>query len=407
MKSKPSYLMDKVVEILMKRYAVEKIIGWKKLRWVLVCSIISFLIFQVTWILCSDVNNLYIKFLILMGAVISLSLCWAFAWKSIGRIIPKFVLIGMLGWIFIIVNITPNLIIGEKWGLKEKSIPGNSEPQIKYNPQHGAEKKPGTEAGDQEITSGQHSTSWPLSRLLNLNEKETEITGKKPNLNFEDYCKTFFFPILILEGQKIHPNKQQILIVTTHSEYITYIFIQLVFCLVVCILLFINISTYRIVFSEVPGKKTASKHSCTLWYIDHFQREENTKNLLIMLCVSFIGIAYFSLNYFLFFWVVTFIATIFLFRWEIEERGKNHKKLSRSVLFVILAQVFSSISGEILFLILLPLYTDIGKDYKLFNLYDSVVLGWLIFLGSAVTVLIGIVTQVIWSGKRMTDRLRK
>jgi hypothetical protein len=397
MKSKPSYLMDKVEEILMKRYAVEKIIGWKKLFCVSLCSIISFLIFQVTWILCSDVSNLYVKFFILMVAVISLSLCWGFAWKSIGKIIPKFVLIGMLGWIFIISNITPSLIIGDKWGLKENFIPEKSEQQTKNNAQHMKGKALKNGEDSQDKAPRQHSTSWPISRLLNLNEKETEIIGTKPTI--PEYLKSFLFPILILKDKQTHPNKQQILNVTNCSEYNAYIYVHIGLCLVVGILLFLNISTYR-------KSGTTPENSCLFYLINHHQREENTKNYLILLCVSLIGIAYFSLNYFLFFWVVTFIATIFLFRWEIEERGKNHKKLSRSVLFVILAQVFSSITGEILFLILLPLYTDIGKDYKLFNLYDSVVLGWLIFLGSAVTVLIGIVTQVIWSGKRMTDRLR-
>ena len=377
-KKGPDSFLERIIDILMKRYAVEKIIGWKKLLCVIVCSIISFFTFQVTWILCSYASNLYVKFLILMGAVIFLSLCWRFAWKSIGRIIPKFVLIGMLGWIFIIVNITPNLIIGDKWGLKENVSPYAGEDR-------------------QDKAPGQHSTSWPISRLLNLNEKETGITGKKPNIC--EYLESFLFPIRILRGKQVHPSKQQILNVANRSEYNVYIYFQIGICLIVGILLFLNISTYR-------KNRSTAENSCSFYLIDHRQREENTKTYLILLCVSLIGIAYLSLNYFLFFWVVTFIATVFLFRWEIEERGKNHKKLSRSVLFVILAQVFSSITGEILFLILLPLYTDIGKDHKLFNLYDSVVLGWLIFLGSAVTVLIGIVTQVIWSGKRMTDRLR-
>jgi hypothetical protein len=55
---------------------------------------------------------------------------------------------------------------------------------------------------------------------------------------------------------------------------------------------------------------------------------------------------------------------------------------------------------------MIPVYTFIHNEYMVFNIYDSIVLGWAIILGSSVTVLLGIITQVIWSGRRMTEELK-
>jgi hypothetical protein len=370
----PSYLMKRVEDILMKRYAVEKFIGLKEFFCIMVFSLISFLVFQGAWIIISIWgDNIFKKFLVVMAALFILILFWGYAWKIIGKIIPKFVLIGMLGWIFIIVNITPNLIIGDKWGVKK-------------------------EIACMQIKNGTHSISLPLNRLLNLNENETKMTDgdSTPQLN---YIESFFLPILILNNKQIHPGKRKVLNIVNNSQFRVYFYIHIGLCVFFYSMLFFTITTYK-------KRDVSSGNFLFLYSTNHLQREKNTELYLYMTILLSLNIAYYSLNYFILFWVITFMASIFLFRWEIKESGKSHKLLSRSVLFVILAQIFSSITGEILFLVLLPIYTDIGKGYKLFNLYDSIVLGWLIFLGSAVTVLIGIVTQVVWSGKRMTEKIR-
>lgn len=386
-----SHLMDKVIEILMKRYAVEKIIPLRKLIEVMGYAVLSFLIFQAFWLVSLIISNSYKRFLVLIAAIVILSFFWGRSWKLIGNIIPKFVLIGMLGWIFIIVNITPNLIIGDKWGVINEKVPEHLDNPFSTEAKENKKEIP-------------YSISLPISRLFNLNEKE--LNSKKIDQEKKKYCKGFMHcigifisPIAILEkkpGENL--NKRKIADIIKSNEYIIFLIVMLLCTLIVFIDLLLTVSTYW-------DKKRSFKWFC-FYSIKSSQRENEIPLKLAVFCIFLSGISYFSLNYFLLFWIISFVATIFLFRWEIKERGQNHKKWSRSILFVFLTQVFSSISGEILFLLFFPLYTEASPQYPVFNLYDSIVLGWIIILGSSVTVFIGIVTQVIWSGRRMTERMK-
>lgn len=380
----PSHLKEGLKNLLEKRYAVEKMVGFKKLLWVMGLSFFSFAVFQIVIIvLSSGIENLFSKYLLISFAIIILSSLWAVTWKLVGEMFPKFVFIGLLGWLFIIVNITPNLIIGDQWGVKAES--GIS--------------APGNEAGRTENKSRHFSSSMPLNRFLSLSDRETGKADSKCNYNILNYIERFAFPILLLRDCETHCGKRQVLQAIDYPESkIAPIFQVLVF-LFFYFCLFFNISTYK--DDAKPRKWTEF-----LYKRNHLEREKRTWQYLVVVCVSLFSIGFFSLNYFVLFWIMAFLAAIFLFKWEIKQHGKCHKPWSRSILLVILAQFFSSITGEILFLALMPAYTDIGKDYVLFSISDTIVLGWLIFLGSTVTVLIGILTQVLWSGKRMTEEIR-
>jgi hypothetical protein len=378
-KGEPDFLVDRIRDILMKRYAVEKIIELPQLTCIFFLALLSFVLFQVFWVICTVFIGNFWKIIVEIGVIICLALCWRKAWKIIGEIIPKFVWIGLLGWFFIAANIIPNLVISNSWQLDESNIHGDKAVSDK-NP---------------ETKTGKTSISIPMTRFFNFNERKSKPTDgeKAQQISLINYLETFIAPFNMLDEKdrrKIEAPDSDIL------KLCRYALLLLGFVLFLDI--FFSVSIYN------RNKKKNRFYS--FFSIPATKREKDIRRKLVLFSIVLLIFSAVSFNYFVLFWVLSFLTTIFIFRWEIQQRGQNHKPLSRAVLFVFLTLLFSSISGEILLLTLFPVYTLMSGNILVFHHYDTIVLGWVVLLGSSVTVLLGIVTQVIWSGRRMTEKLK-
>jgi hypothetical protein len=368
-KKAPDFLVDRIRDILMKRYAVEKVIELPQLICIFFLAFLSFVLFQVFWVISTAFIGNFWKIIVKIVVIFCMAVCWRMAWKIIGEIIPKFVWIGLLGWFFIAANIIPNLVISNSWNLNEDNI--------------------------QETKTGKTSISIPITRFFNFNEQKNAPIDveKDEQITLSNYLETFIAPFNMLDEEyrrEIEAPDSDIL------KFCRYALLLLGFVLFLDI--FFSVSIYN--------RNKGKNRFYHFFSIPASKREKDIKRKLVLFSIVLLIFSAVSFNYFVLFWVLSFLTTIFIFRWEIQQRGQNHKPLSRAVLFVFLTLVFSSISGEILLLTLFPVYTLMSGKIPVFHYYDTIVLGWTVLLGAAVTVLLGIITQVIWSGRRMTEKLK-
>jgi hypothetical protein len=113
------FIEKKIESILMKRYALEKIISLKKFLGVLFLTFLSYVIFFVFWLWAANYETLHkvdqlnkIFYLGLYAAVLIFLLVIGYViWKMIGNYIPKFVLIGLLGWFLIGGGLISNIVV--------------------------------------------------------------------------------------------------------------------------------------------------------------------------------------------------------------------------------------------------------------------------------------------------------
>ncbi len=380
----PTFVQDRLKEILMKRYAVEKVVGIKKLGSGVLYAGISFALFQFTWILiASHTLTLFHRIVLEIAVISALALFWRNTWNVVGKLIPKFVWIGLLGWFFIAANIIPGLMINDNWKPPASGQPTKHEETKKNNI---------------------HSYSMPVTRFASINERTIIPTDEESFYRaFQNYIEIFIVPAMCpvplpnMSRMALKPDTSRKIAASDLFKFFRYSLILLAFILFSDI--FFSVSIYK-------QRYTKAKWLYRIFSEHATKKEKNVYWKLLLFSFLLIILSVLSLNYFLLFWVLSILTTVFIFRWEIQQRGQNHKPLSRAVLFVFLTQIFSALSGMILFLTMVPFYTFIHKDYMVFNIYDSIVLGWAIILGSSVTVLLGIVTQVIWSGRRMTEELK-
>lgn len=348
-------IKEKIEEILMKRYALEKVLDVKKIFSICGYAFVSFLVFLGFWYgysLLVDDSQLFLRIAFVFVSILILSVLWWQTWKKVRNVIPKFVLVGMLGWLLITMDLTSDLIRGNGDTIQGMNFPA------------------------------------PLCRLVSLEP------GAANNLPAKIELKNIV-DIITAPGLIPHSHQQwnKIVYCDLHSGF--YVCLRCVFILIISVLLtllLLIVSKYR------------RSNSPDMFWLRGGDREDAVTVGLVLLVTSLLILGLISLNYFILFWVFSFLVSIILFRWEILERGQNHKPLCRALLFVILTQVYSSIWGEILLILFRPLYSI--PAHQGFILLHTSIMGWTIILGSSVTVLIGIVTQVIWSGRRMTDRLR-
>jgi hypothetical protein len=361
-KASPSLIEKKIRDILMKRYALEKILKKNDIKGICFYAISSFLLFQEFWLAYFYLgdNNPVLRLIIETFTILSMVIIWWRIWNKVGNIIPKFVLIGMLGWVLITVGLVPNL----------------------FNENQNNNNLP-----------------IPISRLINVTNDSNNAL-ENFHIKPEQILDFFIAPGLAARqlGQFSEPgNKEDEL--SLYSNYNYYLILRYILLLVVVLSIIDILATISTYYKK--GANSSRSYST----IPAVQREWGVKKKLVLLGGLLFILTILSLNYFVLFWMLSFCTAVFLFRREILERGSNHKPLSRSLLFVILTQIFSSICGEILLILFLPLYAmpagSIGPIYLLIN----VILGWTVLLGSSVTVLTGIITQVIWSGKRMTESM--
>jgi hypothetical protein len=358
MKNK-GFIEVKIENILKKRYALEKIIPLKDFFWVFFLTLLSYVIFFFFWLWAAKEKKLHdvtdiTDPALYVGILMVMLLIGYLTWKMIGNYIPKFVLIGLLGWFLIGGGLISNIV-----------VPGGI-----------ADPQPETENG--KVTNIQ----LPASRFTGLNEKSVKEAEIVLSISTIDQ---FLAPAVK------HATKPSILQEKEFTSNRLVFFILLV--LVTAILYF------RVIMFKGPGKNRF--FSMTLSWR---KREFAIKFYIIIIVFLSTALFFLTMNFLFLLTTLLALANIFLIKWEIRERGQNHKIFTRSVLFLFLIQFFSMVAGEIFFLIYLPIFLYIKHGYQVLSLHDAIMLNWIVIVGSLASALIGMTTQVVWSGRRLTEK---
>jgi MFS family permease len=375
MKNKNKRFIEKKIEsILMKRYALEKIISLRKFFWVFFLTFISFMIFFVFWLWVANYETLHnvdqfnkVFYLGLYAAVLIFLLVIGYViWRMIGNYIPKFVLIGLLGWFLIGGGLISNIV-----------VPGGiTDPQPK--------------TGNDQVTN----LHLPATRFTGLHE--TSVTDESKNSLKNAAFHKIVFNIETLD-QFLTPSikSQKDPKILNEIEFTSLRLLIFFLLLLVLINLFLTVTMFN----------RSGKSRFYLANLRWIQRESAVKVNIGIIVILSIGLFHLTLNYLFLFTFLLALANIFLIKWEIQQRGQNHKIFTRSVLFLFLIQFFSMVAGEIFFLIYLPVFIYITKgNSQVLSMHDAIMLSWIVLVGSLASALIGMTTQVVWSGRRLTER---
>lgn len=354
---------DKIENILKKRYALEKIISFCKFLGVFALTLLSYTVFFLFWVWVAKskkLNNVEdIKYLLIyVGVLIGTLGIGVWIWNLIGKYIPKFALIGLLGWFLIGGGLVSSLVVPA--GLNGPDGDGN----------------------DKDHTSIQ----LPATRFTGVNEKSTADVSLSSPLDI-NALNQFLAPAL--------KNNTENRTIIQETEFDSLRLLVLFLLLLVLFNLYFTVTMF-----DRTGKSR--------WYLANLcwnKRESAVKINIGIIALLSIGLFLLTLNYLFLLSSLLALSNIFLIRWEILQRGQNHKILTRSVLFLFLLQFFSMVSGEIFFLIYLPVFIYIKKGSQVLSLHDVFMLNWIVLVGSLASALIGITTEVVWSGRRLTEKL--
>lgn len=379
MKNKNKRFIEKKIEsILMKRYALEKIISTCEFMGVLLLTFLSFVIFFVFWLWVANYETLHnvdqfnkVFYLGLYAAVLIFLLVIGYViWKMIGNYIPKFVLIGLLGWFLIGGGLISNIV-----------VPGGiADPQAKT--ENGQDKK--------EVKN----IHLPATRFTGIHE---ESVSDEPGSSLKNASlHKIIFNIETLD---------QFLTPAVKSKANPTILNEIEFTSLRLLIFFLLLLVLTNLFLTVTMFNRSGKSRFYLATLSWKQRESAVKvNIGIIVLLS-IGLFFLTLNYLFLFTFLLALANIFLIKWEIQQRGQNHKIFTRSVLFLFLIQFFSMVAGEIFFLVYLPVFIYITNgNSQLLSIHDAIMLSWIVIVGSLASALIGMTTQVVWSGRRLTEK---
>jgi MFS family permease len=373
MKNKNKRFIEKKIEsILMKRYALEKIISTCEFLGVLLLTFLSFVIFFVFWLWVANYKTLHnvdqldkVIYLGLYAAVLIFLLVIGYViWKMIGNYIPKFVLIGLLGWFLIGGGLISNIVVPA----------GFSEPK-----------------NESENATNIH---LPATRFTGLHEESVKDESGS-SLKNESLHK------IILNIETI----DQFLTPAVKSNEKSIILKEIEFTSLRLLIFFLLLLVLTNLFLTVTMFNRSGKSRFYLATLSWKQRESAVKVNIGIIVVLSIGLFFLTLNYLFLFTFLLALANIILIKWEIQQRGQNHKIFTRSVLFLFLIQFFSMVAGEIFFLVYLPVFIYITTgNSQLLSIHDAIMLSWIVIVGSLASALIGMTTQVVWSGRRLTEK---
>ena len=368
------FIEKKIESILMKRYALEKIISLRKFFWVLFLSFISYMIFFVFWLWVANYEKLHkvdqinkVFYLGLYAAVLICLLIIGYViWKMIGNYIPKFVLIGLLGWFLIGGGLISNIV-----------VPGGI-----------TDSQPKTE------NEKGKNIQLPATRFTGLHEQSVKDEPGN-SLKNESLHK------IILNIETL----DQFLTPAVESKEAPKIFNKIEFTSLRLLIFFLLLLVLTNLFLTVTMFDRSGKSRFYLANLSWIRRESAVKVNIGIIVILSIGLFFLTLNYLFLFTFLLALANIFLIKWEIQQRGQNHKIFTRSVLFLFLIQFFSMVAGEIFFLIYLPVFIYITKgNSQVLSMHDAIMLSWIVLVGSLASALIGMTTQVVWSGRRLTEK---
>jgi len=381
MKSK-KFVPDKIKAILMKRYALEKILSFWELFCVVVLSTISFMFFSLFWfIVClyKEKGDIY-EYAVSVFNIIALAVILGsgyFIWRIIKDLIPKFMFIGLLGWFLIGAGLLSSILV------------------------------PGTI-----VTNGTDTKSIqiPAGRFSGLNEKEPNrldafsperlsikklISMKKLNKLIDIFLAPSDFRIeREINKEKDLPGFFKNDVFKSVRSIIFLIFLLLLFDLFFTVTMFKKF--------KKPGKKYRFSYFNLPWN----KREQCVTIKAFIVLLLAVALFFLTMNYFFILLVTLVLFNGLLIKWEILSRGQNHKINTRTVLFIFLMLFFALTAGEAFFLIYLPVFIFIKEGAQILSLYDAVLINWIVLVGSLASILMGLTTQVVWSGQRLTEKFK-
>lgn len=412
----------RVEDILKKRYAVEKVFQSNEVILVSLLFFSAILLSGIFWIVLPSIVRYELgSFMHLIPiSIISISVVigviWYLIWDKTNIILPKFIMVGLIGWAFLGSEMITNLLVSSNWEIQEKAV-----------------KKLGDKQLDKE---GFASINLPVERLLSINEiPESKICDlsnpKEVRTSLVNVLKFMNSPYYYTRGAK-----------NIYKEYLFFWFLIIFFFVFMIILT----SSYRrgsdndgIAQKKLPILKRFEFFIILLLFFPFsvflylytnkfiggisilvivffliFIRDRLPWKIRdVIVEVSFFAILtigtilfFFTYNYFILFSLLFTTVNVLLFKWEISKRGVNHKLWSRSILSSLMTQMFAGISGAAYFIIFIPVFIFMRKGFA-FCTYDAGVLIWVIILGSSISVFIGLVTQLLLEGSRLTEKLSK
>ncbi|MFW6130941.1 MAG: hypothetical protein ACOC56_07130 [Atribacterota bacterium] len=122
--------------------------------------------------------------------------------------------------------------------------------------------------------------------------------------------------------------------------------------------------------------------------------------LLIAISISLFIIFLLTKIYFIPVSLGLFGVNIAIVYWEITDRGANPEPFIRAVHFTLVTQMITANIGEIIYVSIYPLFKFSGGITK----RDFVIFLWIIIAGSGLSVFMALISQFIWSGKRLTEK---
>lgn len=245
--------------------------------------------------------------------------------SKISKYIPKFIWVGILGWILLTSSVVPDMLNYNT----NMYIPGS------------------TKGMDISKFLGINISYINFSKIININEF------------FLKSFKGIFYP-------------ENTSLVYTISLILLFVFLFLLF-----------ISTFSI------NKKFLGINKNHIVIL-----------LVILISISLLIISLITKIYFIPISLGLFGANIAIVFWEITDRGRNPEPFVRAVNFTIVTQLISANVGMIIYISIYPLF----KYPDVLSTRDFITLLWIIIAGSGLSVFMALISQFIWSGKRLTEK---
>ncbi len=356
------FLQDKVEDLLLKRYALEKVVDRWKLFLTFFLTISGVVVFAFYWIklldFCSSSQNDDFSLLFMFHFFIGLfffSIVGYVIWKIVGYAIPKFVFLGIVGWIIVSGSMLPDLF-----------VPGSLSP---------------SKAVEKESIIG-----FPICRYFGVSEKKVLFNESVKFKNIFDILDKLITPYKYFNNSNNNNKNNKISLTREFTFFVFFIFLLDIFLLS---------STYK-----------TEKGFLSLNYLSWKKRESYIKISILFLNLSAILLYFLSLNYFFVVFIFMLGFNFFLIKWEIEDNGQNHKIYSRAALFLFLISSFSLSFSEVFLILFLPAYLFISEKKLLLSNFDVITIIWMAIIGSQIAVLFGMITQTVWSGKRLTEKFK-
>jgi hypothetical protein len=263
----------------------------------------------------------------------SIGISIIFIFIQISKYIPKFIWIGILGWILLTAEIIPGMIGYDLQAQSNLGMETTAPKEISMDIEN--------YLGDQ---------------IIYINFSEIE--------NISELLKKSFIGIFHFTG-----------IGVDYSIFVILFFVSLIPFFY---------STFsnspKIIFNKI-NRKYLVFSSILVLFISAIYVFLQTEIYFIPLSLGLFGIN---------------VAVVY---WEITDRGINPCPFLRSVNFTLVSQLLTANIGMIIYIAIFPLFKGVYLTNR-----DIITFIWIIISGSSLSVFMALISQIIWSGKRLTEK---